>query len=155
MIDRCGQEIDCGHVSGFLPSTSVISHPVTFPLCTLFSALPPSPFSPQLHLFCFFSRSLPLFSRIVGGALPQNGILGNVALKAFRIPEPSQRAVPHGDIAASKPQIFPFKNIYIYIYVAFIHGGTSSSFQCLNFTYQPHYGGSKPSTDSKGAHLNF
>lgn len=84
-------------------------------LCST-SLIHPSPFLlSSIHFSFSFSAFLPLRSRFVLNCwreIARNGISGSIAdiLKALRIPvpaSPSQPAMPHGDIPASKPQIFP------------------------------------------------
>lgn len=79
------------------------------PLCfePTFSLLSPIPSLRLLFLL------LPGLSRSAGEGPLEKGVLGSVAntVKALRIPDSgggsSQPAVPHGEILASKPQIFP------------------------------------------------
>lgn len=93
------------HLHASLQSTS------SLPLCTIFFFPSSNSFHSviELLLLCFFfSTSL---SWIVGRRLLEMVSRGTLQTlcKALRIPAPAspgQPAVPHGDIAASKPQIF-------------------------------------------------
>lgn len=97
VTDRCIRRTDSGN-----SSSSSLIHPSPFLLSSI-------------HFSFSFSAFLPLRSWFVLNCwreIARNGISGSIAdiLKALRIPvpaSPSQPAMPHGDIPASKPQIFP------------------------------------------------
>lgn len=136
-------------------------HPSSFP--SMFCFLPFS--STLISLWslcsCFSSLSLPPSSQFVLARDCSKWCLGERCKHSESAPDLStsqhQPTQPCPTVISlhQSHRSSPFSLPPSPFLCLFFHGGTSSGSECLNFIYQPHYGASKPSIDSKGTHLNF